>query len=332
MEKKERYDGLDGLRAYAILGIVLMHVRANGRYGIDGFIYNSLIASFTNFVFLFMTVSAFSMCCGYYEKIRKGNISIDKFYSKRYEKIWPYFTLLCLLDLVVAPSLNSLYEVFANLTLCFGLLPNAHIQVIGVAWTLGVIFVFYLLFPFFCYLLGNKKKAWFVLVIALAFNYISAMQFGCGRTNIIYCAVYFVLGGVIYLYREQLKRIAEEKKLFVWLVAVMAAVLYFIVGSNTITMLLVCVTLLVYAIGIHKKGILFNPFTKFISSISFEIYLCHMVSYRVIEKLHLTNLVSNNVISYVITCALTITGAVVFSIVAQWGIKQVMSKLKSNSI
>lgn len=254
MEKRERYDGLDGLRTYAILGIVLMHVLENGGYQKTGFILERLIPAFTNFVFLFMMVSAFGMCCGYYERIRNGSISVDTFYSKRYEKIWPYFALLCLLDVVISPSLKAVYEVFANLTLCFGLLPNAKISVIGVGWTLGVIFVFYLLFPFFCYLLGNKKKAWFVFGLALVFNFISATQFECGRSNIVYSAVYFILGGIIYLYRNQLKVIAEEKKVGVWLVAVLAAVLYFILGNNTITVLLVSTALLVYALGINRGG------------------------------------------------------------------------------
>ena len=39
MQKKERYDGLDGLRTYAILGIILMHVLENGGYQKLGFIF-----------------------------------------------------------------------------------------------------------------------------------------------------------------------------------------------------------------------------------------------------------------------------------------------------
>lgn len=328
MEKKERYDGLDGLRTYAILGILLMHVLANGGYEKSGFVLQRLIPSFTNFVFLFMMVSAFGMCCGYYGRIREGSISVDSFYSKRYTKIWPYFALLCLLDVVISPSWNALYEAFANLTLCFGLLPNANISVIGVGWTLGVIFVFYLLFPFFCYLLGNKKRAWFVFVLAIVFNVISSSYFNANRKNIVYSAVYFIVGGIIYLYREQLKKIVVEKKLLVWLSAVAAVILYFVVGSNVVTMLLVCSTLLIYALGVNRGGVLFNPFTRFISSISFEIYLCHMVIYRVIEKLHLTHLVDNDIVSYVITCVGTIVGAVIFSVIAQWGIKKMKDILE----
>lgn len=137
--QKERYEGIDGLKAYAIIGIALMHVLSNGKYEIGGFVFNQLIPSFTNLVFLFMMVSGFGMCCGYYQKIINQKISVEDFYKKRYIKIWPYFALLCALDFVISPSKESLFEVFANLTLCQGLLPNAKISVIGVSWTLAVI-------------------------------------------------------------------------------------------------------------------------------------------------------------------------------------------------
>ena len=46
--KADRYEGIDGLKAYAIIGIALMHVLANGEYGIGGFAFERLIPSFTN--------------------------------------------------------------------------------------------------------------------------------------------------------------------------------------------------------------------------------------------------------------------------------------------
>ena len=101
---KERFEGIDGLKAYAILGIALMHVLAKGNFNLNGFIFDDLISSFTNLVFLFMMVSGFGMCCGYYQKILDQKISVEEFYKKRYMKIWPYFALLCLLDFVISPS------------------------------------------------------------------------------------------------------------------------------------------------------------------------------------------------------------------------------------
>ena len=61
---KERYENLDGIRAYACIGIVLMHVLANGGFGLTGFVFEKLIPSFTNFTLLFMLLSAFSLCVG----------------------------------------------------------------------------------------------------------------------------------------------------------------------------------------------------------------------------------------------------------------------------
>ena len=195
--KADRYEGIDGLKAYAIMGIALMHVLANGEYGIGGFVFERLIPSFTNLVFLFMMVSGFGMCCGYYQKIIDQKISVEDFYKKRYIKIWPYFTLLCALDFMMSPSKESLFEVFANLTLCQGLLPNANITVIGVSWTLAVIFVFYMLFPFFCFVIGNKKRAWGVAVVALVFNWLCSNYFNAGRTNIVYDAIYFIVSWIV---------------------------------------------------------------------------------------------------------------------------------------
>ena len=146
--KKEYYGAIDGLRTIACIGIVLMHMEANNSYSISGFIYDSMIPSFTNFVFLFMIVSAFGMCCGYYEKVINKKISFNDFYGNRFKKILPFFGLLVLLDIVMSPSIDALYEAFADLTLLFGFLSGVgNITVIGVGWFLGLIFVFYICFP-----------------------------------------------------------------------------------------------------------------------------------------------------------------------------------------
>ena len=81
------YGAIDGLRAFAAIGIVLMHVLSNGGYELKGFVIQKLIPSFTDFVFLFMVISGFSMCCGYYEKIINNRLSLSDFYRKRFRKI-----------------------------------------------------------------------------------------------------------------------------------------------------------------------------------------------------------------------------------------------------
>ena len=74
------YPGLDVVRVIAIAGIVLMHVLANGNYDLSGFLFEKVIGTAGNFTILFMMVSAFGMCCGYYEKFKAGTINIEAFY------------------------------------------------------------------------------------------------------------------------------------------------------------------------------------------------------------------------------------------------------------
>ena len=290
--------------------------------------FERFIPSFTNLVFLFMMVSGFGMCCGYYQKIIDQKISVEDFYKKRYIKIWPYFTLLCALDFMMSPSKESVFEVFANLTLCQGLLPNAKISVIGVSWTLAVIFVFYMLFPFFCFLIGNKKRAWSVAVVALVFNWLCSNYFNAGRTNIVYDAIYFVAGGLVFLYRKELAEFASKYKVIAGAILLIATVVYFALGGNTLTMLFFCVAALVYALGCRTGGVLVNPIAKFLGGICFEIYLCHMVIYRVIEKLHLVHLFGNGLLAYIFTAIAVICGSVVFSVCAKWFLNKIEIFLK----
>lgn len=309
----KKYEGVDGLRAYSAMGIVLMHVLSNGEYKLNGFIYEQMIPSFTNLVFLFMIVSGFSMCCGYYHKIMNNEISLEKFYQKRYQKIWPYFAILCLLDFVLSPKIESLYEVLANLTLCFGLLPNANISVIGVGWFLGVVFVFYMIFPFFCFLIANKKRAWISFGLSLIFNELCTIYFNTGRNNIIYCLVFFVAGGLIFLYKDQL--ISKKWRFLSIILSVLFIVAYYIVDAKVIIMLCLFSCMLICAINVLQKGVLNNPFTNFLSGISMEVYLSHMVIYRVLEKLHMVHFFESELVSFVVMSLGTIAGTIIFSVI-----------------
>ena len=64
--------------------------------------------------------------------------------------------------------------------------------------------------------------------------------------------------------------------------------------------------------------------TNILSGISMEIYLCHMMFFRVASMLHLDKFIHNNDMLYVATCIATLIGAICFSHV----IKYVMSKTK----
>lgn len=311
MEKKH-YGAIDGLRMIAAFGIVMMHMRSNNNYEISGFLYNKVIPSFTNFVFLFMTVSAFGMCCGYSERVLKNQLSWSDFYGKRFKKVLPFFGLLVLIDMVMSHSISSLYEGFADLTLLFGFLPK-DLSVIGVGWFLGLIFVFYLIFPFFCVLIENKKRACIAFVISLVYNFACVNYFDVGRKNILYSACFFLAGGLIYLYRE---KITCWNQWIILGITYLSIVLYYFIGGNSMMCLVVSSVLLIYAI-LKVGGILENKITKFFSGISMEIYLSHMFIFRVIEKMGINRLLGNGWLQYISTVVIVIIGASIFAVVMQ---------------
>lgn len=105
---RENYSSQDGLHAYAAVGIVLMHVQANLVIKpSDNILTCNVIPWFTNFTLLFMIISAFSMCCRYYERVKSGAVTPAKFYAKRYHRAWPFFTMMLMISFVMEPSWST---------------------------------------------------------------------------------------------------------------------------------------------------------------------------------------------------------------------------------
>lgn len=62
-----------------------------------------------------------------------------------------------------------------------------------------------------------------------------------------------------------------------------------------------------------KDKVLNNKIVKYLSGISMEIYLCHMMFYRVAGMLHFDRFVQQQDVLYVLTLAVTLAGAICFS-------------------
>lgn len=350
----ERYNSFDGLRALSALGIAMMHYLENvsvvQELKDSSVVYSTVIMFQTHLVLLFFILSAFSMCCGYFNRFEtkdgRSSFDVETFYSKRYARIWPFFAILVALDFVMNPSMEELYQCFADLTLAFNLLPNPEIHVIGVGWFLGVVFVFYMIFPWFAYLLQNKKRAWLAMVTALIMHFLTNHYFlteefvlpseiGNYRHSIVWSFPFFMIGGIIYLYR---KTLGDSRMRLFWLILSIVSTLYYLIispeilGGKLIFLLLVFSCWVAYAMtgGYSLGGIklLDNKVMKFIGNISMEVYLCHMVMYRVVEKLHIENFVNNPHLYYWMVVCLGVSFAILFS----WIVKCKVFPLLGNLI
>lgn len=309
------YNGIDALRAFCCIAIVLWHVYANSGVNIGGFFVTDILPSWNYLVYLFMMISGFGMCCGYYEKFKNKQVDIEKFYLKRYLKILPFFAVLIILDVAIQHNLTSLAEAFMELTLVFGFLPNSGMSVIGVSWTIGVIFVFYLTFPFFVFLLYKKGRAWFAFIISIVIQVLCVIYFFTdafgitgitARTTFISCTPFFLAGGIIYLYRDKICSFIGKHQIIGFIVCVGISVVYYFVPHDLyeyslrdMELLIVYSFWLIYAVAATNK-VFCNRGVKFVSGISMEIYLSHMVAFRVIEMTGIINALGGGWAAYMV--------------------------------
>ena len=329
----QHYHSIDGLRTISCLSIIAMHIKANTQYEISGFLYGPFINSLTWMLYLFMMISGFGMCAGYLSKFQDNTINLENFYKRRYTKILPYFGFLISIALVLEPSITNIYEASIELLLLHGLLPNNAMNVLGVCWTLGIIFLFYLLFPAFTVLMKTKKRAWYGFGISLWLNFICQNYF-FGETYVtksfvschsfIYCIPLFIGGGIIYLYRQEIRDICEKFRWIVFIICVIVTGLYFVwlnkienIEQNTevdikfYIFLIIFMCWLSYAVGIDSR-FLGCKIMRYLSSISMEMYLAQMIIFRLVEKFQLLYVLGTGWAAYILTFTLTIFGLIIF--------------------
>lgn len=152
------------------------------------------------------------------------------------------------------------------------------------------------------------------------------------ETNILYCGIFFVFGGITYLFNGEIQSFMRKYKPIAFALSLLYTALYFFVivmrvisvsgFATTMMTAIMFWILLLFAISSRGK-ILSNPFTHFVSGLSLEIYLCHMVIFRLYEKAGIVKLCSKTTIGYIVVCLLTFVGALLFSKIAHDAIDKI---------
>lgn len=148
-----------------------------------------------------------------------------------------------------------------------------------------------------------------------------------GNSNITLCLPYFILGGMIYLYRQWIVKWANKSvaslPMRIWLIIItfVYSLAFFTLSFyklESLSSLLLYTLWLMCAVAENvsnrRSTLLNNKVTRFFSGISMEIYLCHMMVFRIVEKLHLKHYINNDDWNYWVTCLLVLVGAVAFSL------------------
>ncbi len=322
---KERYLSINGLKALACLLIVFTHVKDNLEIVIGSGRIANVFGYTGNILLLFMSISAFGLCCGYYQRVFDGTMDFTEFYKRRYLKILPFYIVLICIDLVASFSIPSLFEAFANVTLFTGFIPNT-ISVIGVSWFLGTVFVFYFIFPFFCVLIQTKGRAWFTFVVSIALNLVCSYYFDLSKQNFATSFCFFVLGGLIYKYRETLKKTNIIVKIVFLLLSLVP--IYLMPEVNLFWMPL-CAALMIIAVS-SDTVVLNNKIAGFFSKYSLEIYLSHMAMFQILSKLHVHSLFGNRYLQFGVSYVVVLICATAFAVVFNVVFNKLLSKFKTN--
>lgn len=329
---KINYSSINGLRTIGALSIVSVHVLK--------FLYKPPFEEVFKFlsigewaVELFFMISAFAMCCGYYEKVKNNSISFNDFYVKRYKRTLPFWAFMLLIGVLSAPNLDNIVQLFIELPLTFNLCFYPHLTLLQVGWFLGMIFTFYIIFPFFVFMMWTRKRAWLSLGITMALSIVSQYyyskvdngwsDFQTVGLSIIIFSPRFVVGGILYLYKDDIasffrkteKGVRGVYRIMFILLIVLA---FFTMSVKPMTLNAFNILLLSYAISFVKYPILDNAITKKISDLSMEIYLSHMLIFRALEMLHFTHRIQNYTLNYVTVLTTVFIGSFCFSFVVKY--------------
>lgn len=335
MEKRKDYFAcVTGMRGIACLGIVAYHVCMLCDFQ-GTWIFDLVIRNFDAFVRLFFVISGFSMMCGYFRKVYFGELSLEAFYVRRFGKLLPFFYFALIVNICIAKFRISPFNFFGTASLLFGLMPTHQTSVVSAAWALGLIFVFYFIFPAFTVAVATRKRAWVSLAVSIGLLISYLMYYGIGvendYINILRQSVWFVLGALFYQYRTILKDTYCRYPLVYLMMSFSAFIcgifLYFVqkdlgMGVCFSGLMAYCVT---------DKSILLQSRAVYkLSSISYEIYLLHVPAFRIVQtifvkRLKILRLFSNDILEYM--CIFILTMAVVIPSVL--GANWILGKLKN---
>ena len=204
MNKAQKIQGIDFIRIFSIMGIVIYHyvchapalqpymlTFANNDYGVT-------------FSHMFLIVSGF---CLYY-KYSDGQLNVVKFWKKRWLSIFPQFYFTYIILFIFQTIINGYW--FRGIPVArflltligmdgFYLHACSNFYICG-EWFLGAIIYMYLLFPLLRYVV-NKVPFLTLIALIVATKYLNFPILGYDPThNVVVSCLYFTIGLILAKY------------------------------------------------------------------------------------------------------------------------------------
>lgn len=312
----EKYDYIDALRGFAVLGVILTHCG----YEIPGLSHfaQNLAIEGSRGVQLFFIVSAFTLFHSYSKrKAREVNCGLN-FFIRRFFRIAPMFYLALVYYLYVSNSFSSVSwaHLLSVLTFTNGWHPHWINSIVPGGWSIAVEMTFYLTVPFLFKFIDNMKKAgWALFIILVISNMIHWIMLGYNHENnpeylnfIFYFfpnqLPIFMIGIFLYFYQKKTIELSPPSYnlLLIFSIYMMIALVNggFVGNTNNvewvpyIEMWGVAFALFTGALSSMKRSsllrkVFINKCTCFYGKVSFSAYLAHFtlipLGKRVINKI-----------------------------------------------
>lgn len=336
----KRIDALDALRAFAALGVILLHVAALNSVKLPP-VYSAIVPYLGLGVEMFFTLSAFCLCLGYYGKLDDG-AAAARFFKRRFLRIAPlFYALIPVWSVIMLMKFNqpvSAWSILLNVTFLFNLDPNSS-GIVWAGWSIGAEMLFYLAFPLCaCYLTSIKRAALAALVsvaLSIAFRSYSevALNHSFAQQNIIGVFPFFLAGIVAFhACRNLLKRPEATQKAighwlliatFLWwgLLSYLGVVNVQIFGTQSYPYLFgIGFPLLIMSQVLAPIYAISNPLTVYLGVRGYSIYLLHPIAVLFTMPFVQTVIYSNGVkspeavpllLSWLLVSLITIAGSII---------------------
>lgn len=329
--ENKKFDFIDSLRGYAILGVVIRHTLMGEK--------NILFSSILNFgvkgVQLFYIVSAFTLLLSYNNRKTEANPYLN-FFIRRFFRIAPMFYMAIVFYYFIGHEIGgnemiSIYNIISHFLFIHGFSPYWENTLVPGGWSVAVEVLFYLICPFLFRMITSEKKAITYYFITLIIGQILIFYFQ--KNQLIEDKV--IWDGYLYYYFPTqmpvfflgfLVYFLVNKSLKDWLtflgMSIFSLVLFYVVQIifkvkfDMLNNMLAGIALSVFVLLLSKNKlpILVNPILSFLGKISFSLYLIHFAVIDLLVKYKIEHLFVNPSLNYVyrFTVVLTVSSAISF--------------------
>jgi peptidoglycan/LPS O-acetylase OafA/YrhL len=313
---KVYFPGLNGLRFFAALAVIITHVELiKGVFGYKSFWSHPLFFNLGGLgVYFFFVLSGFLITyLLLIEQQNYGRISVRQFYIRRILRIWPLYYLVLVIGFFILPNfdgirLNYLESDFnshftTNLVLYLLILPNLAFSLytavphIGQSWSIGVEEQFYIAWPWIVSRSVNLRRSLIIVIIVMVGIKALVLLIGLELAGTQWYEVLktflamskfecMAVGGLGALYLKKnegptIKFLLSRKTFNASLILIPLLIFFFPASLQDAVHLLFSVAFLVvilyFAAGCPMMLSLENKVLSYLGNISYGIYMYHLM-------------------------------------------------------